>query len=143
METIRIIKKYPNRRLYDTALGNYITLEDVKKLVCDNIEIQVIDANTKKDLTQTTLLQIILEQEASATPIFTNTMLQELIRFYHKNSQQLLSHYLEEMMGLFLKQKDFMQKQWTTYQSFLMEPMAKPKKTEKTAESAKDAKTTL
>ncbi len=125
MDNIRVIKKYPNRRLYDTALGNYITLEDVKKLVFDHVEIQVIDANTKKDLTQTTLLQIILEQEAHTTPIFTNAMLQELIRFYHQNSQHLLSQYLEEMMGLFLKQKDFLKNQWANYQTFLMQPVIK------------------
>ena len=59
----RLIKKYPNRRLYDTELGVYITLEDIKKLVIDQIDFQIIDARSKKDLTHSTLLQIISEQE--------------------------------------------------------------------------------
>lgn len=112
MQTRRIIKKYPNRRLYDTTLCAYITLEDIKKLVFDHVDFQVIDARTKKDLTQSTLLQIITEQEATNTPIFTTPLLQDIIRFYHEKSQTLLSEYLQQSMNVFLQQKDFFKKQW-------------------------------
>src|SRR5580692_10802351 len=90
MSTSRIIKKYPNRRLYDTTVGEYITLEEIKKLVFDHVDFRVIDARTKKDLTQSTLLQIITEQETSSSPIFTTDMLQDFIRLYQEKSQNIL-----------------------------------------------------
>ncbi|MFZ2314265.1 MAG: polyhydroxyalkanoate synthesis repressor PhaR [Gammaproteobacteria bacterium] len=120
----RIIKKYPNRRLYDTAIGTYITLEDIKKLVLDRVEFNIIDVKTEKDITQSMLLQIISEQEASATPIFTVAMLQDFIRAYHEKSQNLFSEYLEQTMNLFLKQKEFLENQW---------PFKKPTDTKKEA----------
>ncbi|VVC76961.1 hypothetical protein AQUSIP_22880 [Aquicella siphonis] len=122
MANIRIIKKYPNRRLYDTELGVYITLDDVKQLVFDRVNFQVIDARTSKDLTQGTLLQIITEQETSSTPIFTTPLLQDLIRSYHEKSQNLFSRYLEQAMHLFLDQKQFFQHQWMAYQQLLSNP---------------------
>lgn len=122
MGTERVIKKYPNRRLYDTALGIYITLEDVKQLVFDHVDFKVIDARTKKDITQNTLLQIITEQEATSTPIFTNAMLQDLIRFYHEKSQTILSQYLEQTMRLFSEQKDFFKNQWASSQKLFFDP---------------------
>lgn len=118
----RIIKKYPNRRLYDTAIGTYITLEEIKKLVLDRIEFKIIDAKTEKDITQSMLLQIISEQEAGSTPIFTVAMLQDFIRAYHEKSQNLFSDYLEQTMNLFLKQKEFFENQWL---------FTKPENTEK------------
>lgn len=118
MDNLRIIKKYPNRRLYDTELGTYITLDDVKNLVFQHIQFKVVDARTAKDLTQTTLLQIIAEQESTSTPIFTTNVLQDLIRFYNEKSQDMFSKYLEEMMGLYQQQKTLVQQQWDTYQNF-------------------------
>lgn len=109
----RIIKKYPNRRLYDTAVGTYITLEEIKELVIKREDFKVIDAKTEKDITQSMLLQIISEQEASAEPIFTTAMLQDLIRAYHEKSQNIFSEYLEQTMNLFQKQKEFFEKQWS------------------------------
>src|SRR5438552_1890889 len=96
MTTLRIIKKYPNRRLYDTELGVYITLDEIKKLVLRRANFQVIDARSKKDLTQNTLLQIISEQETSLTPLFTIPILQDFIRFYHEKSHNLFSQFLEQ-----------------------------------------------
>ena len=119
MPITRIIKKYPNRRLYDTSLGTYITLDDVKKLVFDHVDFQVIDARTKKDLTQSTLLQIITEQETTSTPIFTTAILQDFIRFYHEKSQNIFSQYLEQAMHSFMQQRKFLQHQWSTYQKLL------------------------
>lgn len=113
---MRLIKKYPNRRLYDTTVGRYITLQEIKKLVIDRSEFKVVDARTEKDLTQGTLLQIITEEE-NIKPIFTTPILQELIRFYNEKSQDMLTGYLEQAMHLFLQQKDFFEAQWELYQS--------------------------
>lgn len=117
----RVIKKYPNRRLYDTALCAYITLSDIKKLVLERENFIVIDAKTKKDITQSTLLQIIAEEEM-ISPIFTTTLLQEFIRLYNEKSQMILREYLEQAMSLFLKQKDFFKQQMATYQDAFAKP---------------------
>ncbi|MBX3708147.1 MAG: polyhydroxyalkanoate synthesis repressor PhaR [Gammaproteobacteria bacterium] len=122
MQPVRIIKKYPNRRLYDTKLGVYITLDEVKKLVLDRIAFQVIDVRTKKDLTQNTLLQIITEQETTSTPIFTNALLQDFIRSYHEKSHHIFTGYLEQVMNLFLHQKELLKNQWSLYQKLLANP---------------------
>jgi len=122
MSSPRVIKKYPNRRLYDTAQGTYITLEDVKKLVFDHAEFQVIDAHTKKDITQNTLLQIIIEQEATNAPLFTTAVLQDFIRFYHEKSQTIFSQYLEQSMRFFIQQKEFFKNQWQSYQTLFSDP---------------------
>lgn len=122
MDTMRIIKKYPNRRLYDTELGTYITLDDVKKLVFEHINFQVIDARTQKDLTQSTLLQIIAEQEATETPLFTTNVLQDFIRFYNERSQTIFSKYLEEVMQMYQQQKHLVEEQWNTYQNLVINP---------------------
>lgn len=82
MSEIRIIKKYPNRRLYDTVLSRYITLEDVKSLVQAQVPIQVIDARTKKDLTHSTLLYLIVDQENSNKPLLNPALLEQMIRLY-------------------------------------------------------------
>lgn len=123
MNPERIIKKYPNRRLYDAAVGSYITLEDIKKLVIEHVAFKVVDAKTNKDLTQATLLQIIADQESNSTPMFTTPFLQDFIRLYHEKSQNIVSQYLEDMMKTYTQQKDFFEKQWQTYQSFFINPM--------------------
>ena len=85
MSELRTIKKYPNRRLYDTAISSYITLEDVKQLVLERAEFHVIDARTNSDITRGILLQIISEQEEQGNPIFTAEVLAHIIRFYGAN----------------------------------------------------------
>src|SRR5690606_13541044 len=79
---VRIIKKYPNRRLYDTDTSSYITLAEVKALVMDNEPFVVRDAKSNDDLTRSILLQIILEEETAGVPIFTEQVLANIIRFY-------------------------------------------------------------
>ncbi len=97
MSEKRIIKKYPNRRLYDTAVSSYITLEDVKRLVLSNIEVQVLDARTQEDITHNTLLQIMVEQEEEGQPLFSNQALRAFIRFYGASRHQpVMSQLLEE-----------------------------------------------
>tara|TARA_B100001250_G_scaffold280094_1_gene242435 strand:+ start:461 stop:733 length:273 start_codon:yes stop_codon:yes gene_type:complete len=78
----RIIKKYPNRRLYDTECSKYITLEDIRVLVIDNKEFVVVDAKTKKDLTKYILLQIVFEKEQDSSSFFSTEMLTQIIRSY-------------------------------------------------------------
>ncbi len=111
MSEVRIIKKYPNRRLYDTAISSYITLEDVKRLVLDRVEFKVVDARTQEDLTRSILLQIISEQEERGTPILTTELLEQLIRFYGDTLQDLMSSYLERSLQLFLDQQTAMRSQ--------------------------------
>lgn len=94
----RIIKKYPNRRLYDTDTSTYITLTEIKQLVMDNEPFVVRDAKTGEDLTRSILLQIILEEEANGTPMFTAPVLSNIIRFYGHAMQGFMGGYLEKNM---------------------------------------------
>lgn len=105
MSDIRIIKKYPNRRLYDTAISSYITLNDVKELVLTYTTFKVVEAKTGDDLTRTTLLQIISEQEDKGNPIFTTEILQHIIRFYGDSMQAMMSRFLEHSMKMFIEQQ--------------------------------------
>jgi polyhydroxyalkanoate synthesis repressor PhaR len=100
-EPARLIKKYPNRRLYDTKTSVYITLADVKKLVVEGEEFQVVDAKTGEDLTRSILLQIILEEEAAGAPMFSADVLAQFIRSYGNAMQGMLGAYLERNMQLF------------------------------------------
>ena len=100
-EPARLIKKYPNRRLYDTKTSVYITLADVKKLVMGGEEFQVVDAKTGEDLTRSILLQIILEEEAAGAPMFSSDVLSQFIRSYGNAMQGMLGSYLERNMQLF------------------------------------------
>ncbi|MBM3358880.1 MAG: polyhydroxyalkanoate synthesis repressor PhaR [Betaproteobacteria bacterium] len=99
----RIIKKYPNRRLYDTETSSYITLADVKKLVLENIEFKVEDAKTHEDLTRSILLQIILEEESAGAPMFSSDMLSQIIRFYGNAMQGMMGNYLEKNIQTFIE----------------------------------------
>jgi polyhydroxyalkanoate synthesis repressor PhaR len=99
---VRLIKKYPNRRLYDTQTSTYITLADVKQLVLDQEEFQVIDAKSGDDLTRQILLQIILEEESGGVPMFTAQMLAQIIRFYGNAMQGMMGSYLEKNIQAFI-----------------------------------------
>ena len=94
--TQRVIKKYPNRRLYDTDTSSYITLAEVKQLVMDSEPFVVRDVKTGEDLTRSILLQIILEEEANGTPMFTAPVLASVIRFYGQAMQGFMGGYLEK-----------------------------------------------
>ena len=101
-ETLRTIKKYPNRRLYDTANSGYITLADVKQMVLEQIEFQVIDAKSGDDLTRAILLQIILDEEGGGVPMFSSEMLAQMIRFYGSAQQTIMGSYIEQNVKAFL-----------------------------------------
>ena len=99
---LRVIKKYPNRRLYDTDTSSYITLAEVKTLVMENEPFVVRDAKTNDDLTRSILLQIILEEETAGVPIFTEQVLANLIRFYGHAMQDFMGAYLEKNVQIFM-----------------------------------------
>lgn len=103
---MRILRKYTNRRLYDTSRSCYITLEDVRGLVLENVAFQVQDSKTGKDLTRNILLQIISEQEGEDAGMLTNQVLQQLIRFYGDSMSGMMGQYLEQSISVFLSQQD-------------------------------------
>lgn len=98
----RVIKKYPNRRLYDTQTSAYVTLVDIKKLVMDQTTFQVLDAKTGEDLTRNILMQIILEEESGGMPIFSTQTLSQIIRFYGHSLQGMMSPFLENNLSNFV-----------------------------------------
>ncbi len=110
-DATRLIKKYPNRRLYDTQTSSYITLADVKDLVLKHEQFQVVDAKTSEDLTRSILLQIILEEEAGGMPMFTSDLLSQLIRFYGNAMQGMVGNYLEKNMQTFVQVQKQLQEQ--------------------------------
>jgi polyhydroxyalkanoate synthesis repressor PhaR len=101
----RVIKKYPNRRLYDTTTSSYITLSEIKRLVMDGQTFAVRDAKSGEDLTRSILLQIILEEESAGAPMFTEAVLANIIRFYGHAMQGYMGSYLESnLQSLMLMQ---------------------------------------
>ena len=114
MATPRIIKKYPNRRLYDTETSAYITLAEVKDLVLQYKEFQVQDAKSGEDLTRAILLQIILEEESGGVPMFSTDMLANIIRYYGHAMQGLMGSYLERSISAFHEAQKRFQEQAQT-----------------------------
>jgi len=100
-DAVRVLKKYPNRRLYDTRNSGYITLADVRQMVLDNEQFVVRDAKTGEDLTRSILLQIILEAETGGMPMFSTPVLAHMIRFYGHTMQGLMGSYLEKNLQAF------------------------------------------
>ena len=105
MTQTRIIKKYPNRRLYDTEISSYITLEEVRQLVVDGEIFEVRDAKSGDDLTRSVLLQIISDHEERGQPMFTTQLLSQIIRFYGDSLQGFMGSYLEKSLQVFLDQQ--------------------------------------
>ena len=105
MTATRVIKKYPNRRLYATEISSYITIEDVRQLIIDGETFEVRDAKTGDDLTRQVLLQIIAEHEQDGQPMLSTQLLSHLIRFYGDSLQGFMGNYLERSMQLFMEQQ--------------------------------------
>ena len=124
-KSLRVIKKYPNRRLYDTDTSSYITLAEVKRLVMKTEPFMVVDAKTNDVLTRSILLQIILEEETGGAPMFTEAVLGNIIRFYGNSMQGFMGSYLEKNVQSFTDMQSKMKEQaqglspeaWTTYMS--------------------------
>jgi polyhydroxyalkanoate synthesis repressor PhaR len=110
-QSCRSIKKYPNRRLYDTHTSSYITLQDVKELVMNFEAFKVVDAKTGEDLTRSILLQIILEEEQGGMPIFSTELLSHMIRFYGNAMQAMLGKYLDNNIKAFVDFQKQLQEQ--------------------------------
>lgn len=110
---IRTLKKYPNRRLYDTQTSSYITLADVKQMVMASEKFVVIDAKSGDDLTRSILLQIILEEESGGSPVFSEQMLAQIIRFYGHTMQGLMGSYLERNLQSFVDMQSRLTEQAT------------------------------
>lgn len=123
--SLRVIKKYPNRRLYDTDTSAYITLTEVKRLVMKSESFKVVDVKTNDDLTRSILLQIILEEEAGGAPMFTEAVLGNIIRTYGNAMQGFMGSYLEKNVQVFTDMQSKMKEQakdlspeaWTKYMS--------------------------
>ncbi|MDR2365917.1 MAG: polyhydroxyalkanoate synthesis repressor PhaR [Zoogloeaceae bacterium] len=110
-EKIRQIKKYPNRRLYDTLTSSYITLSDVKELVLHYDHFVVIDAKSGEDLTRSILLQVLLEEESGGVPIFSSELLSLMIRLYGNAMRGVLGKYLENTIRSFIDFQHKLQEQ--------------------------------
>ena len=108
MPQARLIRKYSNRRLYDTVGSRHVTLEDLRQLIVSGEKIKVIDDKSGEDLTRSVLLQIISEQEQSGSPVLGAELLEMIIRFYGGPMQALLSRYLEQAFTTMLQQQEAM-----------------------------------
>jgi len=111
MSNPRVIKKYPNRRLYDTEESSYITLADVKELVMNKVEFEVIDKKSGEDITRTILLQVISEQEQQGEAIMSEDFLAQIIRAYGSVVPDFVTKYLEQSMTLFMQQQKYLKGQ--------------------------------
>ena len=108
MSNPRVIKKYPNRRLYDTEESRYITLADIKDLVMNKVDFEVIDKKSGEDITRTILLQVISDQEQHGDAIMTEDFLAQIIRAYGSVVPDFMARYLEQSMSFFMKQQKFL-----------------------------------
>lgn len=111
MSNLRVIKKYPNRRLYDTEESRYITLADVKELVMNKVEFEVIDKKSGEDITRTILLQVISDQEQQGDAIMSEDFLAQIIRAYGSVVPDFVTKYLEQSMKLFMQQQKYLKGQ--------------------------------
>ena len=109
MQQERLIRKYANRRLYDTGASRHVTLEDLRQLIVAGEKIKVVDDKSGEDLTRSVLLQIISEQEQFGSPALGSELLEMIIRFYGRPAQALLSRYLEQAFTTMLRQQETMQ----------------------------------
>src|SRR4051794_22336240 len=105
MSELRTIKKYPNRRLYDTVESRYITLSDIRRLVIERVEFVVIDKKSQEDITRPILLQVIAEEEHGGEPLMSRDFLSQIIRSYGGAAQGMIGSYLEQSLKLFASQQ--------------------------------------
>ena len=120
----KLIKKYPNRRLYDTEASKYIKLGDLRKMIIEGAIIKVVDSNSEEDITRNILLQIIMEAESGGEPMFNAAMLQQIIRFYGGSMQGMFAQYLENSMQMFARQQSQVREAMGTDPLSLMTKMA-------------------
>ncbi len=111
MSEPRVIKKYPNRRLYDTVESRYITLADIRRLVTDKVDFVVIDKKSQEDITRSILLQVIAEQEHTGEPLMSQDFLSQVIRSYGGAMQGFVGSYLEQSLKLLSSQQQQVREQ--------------------------------
>ena len=111
MPAERLIKKYPNRRLYDTTESRYITLDEVRQMVLEEISFKVVDRQSNEDITRNILLQIIMEQESGGEPLFSADVLSRFIRNYGEAAQNGFAEYLDNSLRFFSEQQKALQEQ--------------------------------
>lgn len=111
MNTRRVIKKYANRRLYDTVDSKHVTLADIRTLIVHGEDIQIVDDTTGDDITRSLLLQIIVDQEQAGQPLLTEYLLAQLIRFYGNPMQGMMADYLQKNVETFVNQQELIQTQ--------------------------------
>ena len=124
MSDPRVIKKYPNRRLYDTVESRYITLADVRKLVVDRIDFVVIDKQSQNDITRSILLQVIADQEQTGDPVMSRDFLSHIIRTYGGSLHGMIGSYLEQSVKLFVAQQREMRERGKTFGGEFTDAMA-------------------
>lgn len=107
----RIIKKYANRRLYDTEDSRYVTLKDIKNIISSGIDVSIIDDTNGQDITRALLLQIVSEQELGGTPLLNESVLNQLIRFYGHPMQDMMGGFIANSIKAFIAQQEAMQEQ--------------------------------
>ncbi len=122
MADLRMIKKYPNRRLYDTELSKYVTLSHVRELLLEGTDIKVVDADSEEDITRQILMQIITEQESGKSPLFSTRLLSQFIRIYRGAVPEVFGSFMEKNLELYAKQQALYQQQM---QNMMVEDPAK------------------
>src|SRR5829696_7071509 len=110
-----VIKKYANRRLYNTASSSYVTLEHLADMVKKGVDFVVYDAKTNEDITRTVLTQIIFEEESQGQSLLPIQFLRQLISFYGNSMQAFLPSYLEMSLATFTQQQERLRNQFTSF----------------------------
>jgi len=124
MSNERVIKKYANRRLYDSTGSRHVTLDDIRKMIVSGDKVKVVDDKSGEDLTRAVLLQVISEQEQFGTPVLSLELLESIIRFYGNPVQEMLTRYMEQSVGSLVRQQQAMRVEMAKVLEGPMAPMA-------------------
>jgi polyhydroxyalkanoate synthesis repressor PhaR len=124
MSNERLIKKYANRRLYDSTESRHVTLEDIRKMIVSGAKVKVIDDKSGEDLTRAVLLQVIAEQDQYGTPVLSTELLEAIIRFYGNPVQEMLTKYMEQSVGTLVRQQETMRAEMSKALAGPMAPLA-------------------
>lgn len=110
----RLIKKYANRRLYDTQASKHVTLANIRELIVSGVDVAIVDDTSDEDITRSLLLQIMVDQEQAGEPMLPEELLTQLIRFYGNPMQHMMGDYLQQSVGTFMQQQKDFQAQMTS-----------------------------
>ena len=124
MSNERVIKKYANRRLYDSTGSRHVTLDDIRKMIVSGDKVKIVDDKSGEDLTRAVLLQVISEQEQFGTPVLSLELLESIIRFYGNPVQEMLTRYMEQSVGSLVRQQQAMRAEMAKVLEGPMAPMA-------------------